>query len=1014
MASLAIALSLLHVAPVAADDKEGSKTTALRSQGYSADEAAALVEASDSGNPAEVLSRRTEASQVFANPSGSFTEERYATAQWARQGNKLVDIDTSLHLGKGSISPKAATVGMAFSPGGTGPLATITRDGRSMSLTWPGSLPTPNISDDTVTYPNVLPDVDLKLRANASGFAQLLVVKTAEAAANPALKDIAYGMSAEGVNVSADEFGNLTATNPAGQELFTAPTPRMWDSSTSTPTSRLSAADDAPSGPPATDDFEPGHGAQQAAIPVTVDDDSLRLQPDQDVLQGRDTTYPVYIDPYVSGSRHSWTIAYKKYPNGSFYNGAGWGGSGSSTSEARVGYENETNGLGRSYFQMNTKNLWSTNKQIIQSTFRIKNTWSWSCTAKPVELWRTSAISSSTTWNNRPARAGRLDTVTAAKGWGSACPAANLAFDSTVGAKDAAAHKWSTLTFELAASNESDVYGWKKFDSKSAVLSTEYNTVPNVPTALDTAPSVGGCDTAAPYNVIGNTDVYLTAKVADADGGTVRTEFRLWGSNDLSGSAYLYDQFVSATSGTTARALVPKTLLASKETTARGAFVWKARSYDGSAYSAWTPTSTCGFGFDSTRPSTPPGVTSAAFPDGSDGWPVNTGRVRTEGTFALSSGGVADVTKYEYWTGTDPTVRSTAPSSAGGSVSVKFTPTSTGANHLYARSVDKAGNKSDRSDYLFYANGLLEADKPGDINGDGNADLYGVSSDGTLNRFYGAGNGTVTQASESASTTGWSGTQITRRGDWTGDGYEDLLSLKHDTTANASRLWIHPNNGFGYACGDCAGTDNDERELTVYDEANNHWSSGAKQVLAVGDVDGPLDVDNDGTPDTPGFPDLLINDGTFVWLYYGSNDDRLDSDREPVLLAGPDDPLSTAGSKINELTLAAAGDWNNDGQPDLVVRFDRPDVGGLYVYHGKEDDNGYDVSVTERTGIGYSWSTSTVPAFTAAPDADNDGVLDLWATTPNSGRLRTFHKLIDTNGPVTLGSEAFAGYQSIG
>ncbi|MEU9664974.1 hypothetical protein AB0E25_05180 [Streptomyces bobili] len=55
-----------------------------------------------------------------------------------------------------------------------------------------------------------------------------------------------------------------------------------------------------------------------------------------------------------------------------------------------------------------------------------------------------------------------------------------------------------------------------------------------------------------------------------------------------------------------------------------------------------------------------------------------------------------------------------------------------------------------------------------------------------------------------------------------------------------------------------------------------------------------------------------------------------------------------------------------------------------------------------------------MPAFTAAPDADNVGVLDLWATTPNSGRLRTFHKPIDPNGPVTVGSEAFTDYQSIG
>ncbi|MCX5345766.1 hypothetical protein, partial [Streptomyces atratus] len=50
-------------------------------QQLSAEEEASSA-ATDSGNPVEVLSRRTETSQVFANPSGSFTQETYATAQW--------------------------------------------------------------------------------------------------------------------------------------------------------------------------------------------------------------------------------------------------------------------------------------------------------------------------------------------------------------------------------------------------------------------------------------------------------------------------------------------------------------------------------------------------------------------------------------------------------------------------------------------------------------------------------------------------------------------------------------------------------------------------------------------------------------------------------------------------------------------------------------------------------------------------------------------------------------------
>lgn len=1010
----AIALTLVTPLITAAPSAAATPSPVPAGQAYPAEETKALAKAAESGEPVEILSRRTEASQVFANPSGTFTEERYTTAQWARKGNRLVDIDTTLSVGtNGKIAPKATTVGLEFSSGGEGPLATITRDGRSISLSWPTRLPKPQITDDTVTYPDVLPDVDLKLRASASGFAQLLVVKSAEAAANPDLKTIGYQMSSDGVDVTTDENGNLSAVNPGGQELFTAPTPRMWDSSTdstATASLRMATADE-PAGPPSDgDEFEPGQGAQQAAIPVEVTDGSLQLTPDTNLMTGKDTTYPVYIDPYVEGSRYSWTIAYKKFPSSSFFNGAGWGGSGSSTSTARVGYENETNGLARSYFQMNTKNLWSTNKQVVKSTFRIKNTWSWSCTAKPVELWRTGAISSSTTWNNRPSRGGRLDTVTDAKGWSSSCPAGNLAFDTTAGAKDAAAGKWNTITFELAASNESDVYGWKKFDARSAVLSTEYNTVPNAPTALDTSPistrNSKGCGDVAPYGLIGNTDFYLTAKVSDPDGGTVKAQFNLWatGHHD-DGPKVFFNKTVSVTSGTVAKVKVSKSDLTPYLSTASGNFSWKAQAEDGKASSDWTPTqgaAGCRFVFDPTRPSIPPGITSSQFPDGSDGWPVNTGHVRTAGSFTLSSGGVADVTKYEYWTDTDSTVRTASPSAAGGSVTIKLTPTTAGANHLYAHSVDKAGNKSDRSDYLFYAYGPQQADAPGDINGDGNPDMWAIDKDGTLRRFYGGGDGTAAEATSTASSATWNSTQITHRGDWTGDGYEDLIALRPDDTTGTKRLWIHPNDGYGFACTACSGDTGNQQELSVYEAANNHWQS-ADQILAIGDVDGPLDLDDDGTADVPGFPDLLVKQGNLLWLYFGGPDNRLDGDREPILIGN---------DNWGNYDLFAPADTNADGRVDLGAR-DRT-TGDLYVFRGTGDDGDGLTDQSAKILSGLNFATAGVPLITSPGDADHSGRYFTTWFTRNDNALWAYTKMGSGGaGAMSKVSDGWAGYQSI-
>ncbi|MFJ1646213.1 FG-GAP-like repeat-containing protein [Streptomyces sp. NPDC088258] len=1007
--AFAIAAPLITAIPANAVEE----TSELTERPKKTAEVRALEEAADTGEPVEVLSQRTEASQVFANPSGTFTEERYATAQWARQGNKLVDIDTTLSLGAdGKITPKATGVGLEFSGGGGGPLATITRDGRSITLSWPTDLPRPHITDDTVTYPDILPDVDLKLRAGASGFAQLLVVKTPQAAADPALKTIAYDMSSHGVDVTTDEHGNLSAVNPGGQELFTAPTPRMWDSTTSQPATRTAARTaDEPGGPaPDTDEFEPGHGAQQAAMPVEVKDGALELTTDPELMTGADTRYPVYIDPYVEGSRYSWTIAYKKYPNSAFFNGAGWGGSGSSTSTARVGYENETNGLARSYFRMNTKNLWSTDKQVIKSTFRIKNTWSWSCTKKRVDLWRTTEIGSSTTWNKRPTRRVMLDSVTDAKGWSSGCAAGNLAFDVTAGAKQAASSKWNTIIFELAANNESDVYGWKKFDAKSAVLSTEYNTPPNVPTGLDTVPSTKnskGCGDTAPYGLIGNTDIYLTAKVTDKDGGTVKAQFNLWATghhpNDDPKGVIIVNQSVSVTSGTVAKLKVPKATLAKYLTVANGNFSWKARADDGKTTSAWTPGAGkpgCRFVFDPNRPSTPPVIASNQFPEGSEGWPAETGSVRSEGTFTLSSGGITDIAKYEYWTDTAPTVRTATPTTTGGSVTVKLTPTTAGSNHLYARSVDKAGNKSDNADYLFYANGLKQPDAPGDINGDGNPDLWGIDKAGALHRYYGAGDGTLTESAESPSDGNWNGVKITHRGDWTGDGYEDLIALRPDPTSGTKRLWIHPNDGYGFACTDCTGENTEPQELTVYDPANNHWSN-ADEILAIGDVDGPLDVDNDGTADVPAHPDLLVRDGDLLWLYYGSPDNHLDTDREPVLLGD---------SGWKNMDLFAPGDTTGNGLADLGAR-DRT-TGDVFIYHASGDNGDGLTDQKTKAPIGRQLTAQTSPLITSPGDADRDGIPDLW-TVLDTGHLWFLPRMTKGDQPLRDVGDGWSGYQAI-
>ncbi|MFC5724575.1 VCBS repeat-containing protein [Streptomyces gamaensis] len=948
------------------------------------------------------MSRRTEHTTVYANPSGTFTTEEHVVPIRVRKNGALVEADPTLvRGGDGTVRPKAASVGLEFSGGGKGPMTTITRDGRSMALSWKGELPEPSLDGDTATYAEVLPDVDLKLRAAVTGFQQLLVVKSRKAAESSELRTLRFALDAQGVQVRADRDGNLKAVNPAGQEVFTAPTPTMWDSSgvrAGAPVRVARSADSrasraaAPAETAAEEGgFVPALGAKEAPMDVAVGDGSLRLTPDKDLLTSPETTFPVYIDPHVSGARQNWTTVAKNYPGTSFWN--------KSDNIARTGYESETGGTWRSFFSMDARNLWSTDKQIVKSTFRIKNTHSWSCTKKPVELWDTGTINSTTTWNKQPSWSKKLSTVTDAKGWAGSCPAGNLEFDNTANAQEAAKKKWKTMTLGLRAS-ESDVYGWKKFDAKTAVVSTEYNTPPSAPTGYGTSPATQ-CAAEAPYSAVGNTDVQLHAKITDPDGGTVRARFIMWPTG---GGSMVFDETVAVSSGSIARVTVPKSKFKD-----RTAYSWQVRAEDGKAVTAWTPNPPCRFTVYKDRPSTPPGVSSKEYPDGEGGWPVNTSPVRTPGTFTLTNGGAKDIVAYEYWSTLDETVRTLKPGSPGGPVTVNLTPVRTGPHYLYARTLDRAGNRSDAHAYLFYANGPKTPDKPGDINGDGHADLWAVDADGTLQRHFGDGTGKLTKADRPASVTGYyKNSLITHGGDWTDDGYEDLLELRPDDTEKRRRLWINPNNGFGYACVECeAGAEDDRRELNVWDPGNDHWQD-ADQILAIGDVDGPLDLDGDGVigpDDRPGHPDLLVKKGDQLWLYFGSASGYLDEylDQPPVLLG--DDGWS-------DFDLVAPGDVTGNKRVDLMAR--QKSTGDLFVYEGT-GPNGEGLGAGEhRTKAGWAWTPTSRPLITAAPDATGNGKPDIWATNDNGDLL--FYADFRPDGsdkPVTVGG-GLKGYRSLG
>lgn len=98
------------------------------------DEPSALAAARSSGRRVEVLAKRTERAQVFANPSGSMTMELNNQPVRVRNGDGWVPVDATLRIRDGWVVPTAAVVDVRFSLGGNGPLMVLSKGDKRLTL----------------------------------------------------------------------------------------------------------------------------------------------------------------------------------------------------------------------------------------------------------------------------------------------------------------------------------------------------------------------------------------------------------------------------------------------------------------------------------------------------------------------------------------------------------------------------------------------------------------------------------------------------------------------------------------------------------------------------------------------------------------------------------------------------------------------------------------------------------------------------------------------------------------
>ncbi|MEJ3748473.1 LamG domain-containing protein [Actinomycetes bacterium KLBMP 9797] len=682
------------------------------------DTAGAVHAASLQRSPVRVADLTTGTRVVEAQPDGTLKATLSARTVRVKQGDRWVTADPTLvRQPDGTVVPRAVEIELALSGGGSAPMVRYGRDGKRFALSWPGKLPAPALDGPTATYPEVLPGVDLVLRAEVDGYTQHLVVKSAQAAKQAALRRIRLGLAATGVRVAAGREGTLELRDAKGTVVSNAPPSAMWDSA-----------------------------GESAVAAVTVDGRSLTLVPDQKLLTGAKTRYPVVIDPgWAAPWRSGWTKVFAGKANSAHWNGGndvdGWG---------KVGYcgWGGCNGIGttRSYFQFETGFLGG--KRIISAAFNATIVYGPSCNVRDHQLFMANAtIHGGTTWNNAP------------PGWHLGNAGAGSNYNGCGGNKPIGfdvRHGLNTVgpsVYFLKAADEGDKYAWRKYDANATTLVVNYNSPPNAPYDLSTDPPLRACRWCGGVPYTGNASIRLQTRLSDPDNDQVKpiweihggpsVEHRNWGPLQGSGAFFSTDLDLD--------------LRKNQHVT------WKVRASDNSDDGPLV--NGPGFVVDRDGVTVKPGVTSALYDD-DNRWH---GGVGVPDTFTFDAAGVKDIDHYLYGWQSPPSTKVDA-AALGGPASVTLAPPADGPQTLYVRSVDRAGHPSPTREYRVYVragNGPLAqwamdgntrdtaflGDRDGTLSGPGS---YEAGAVGTGLRLDGSGlmsvpNGVRTDASFSVS-----------------------------------------------------------------------------------------------------------------------------------------------------------------------------------------------------------------------------------------------------------------------
>jgi hypothetical protein len=651
----------------------------------------------------------------------------------------------------GRIAMAAPGADLTFSAGDTGgpdsggPLASLTTAGNhTVTVDVPFDLPVPvvDVAAGQVVYP--LSDaVDIVVTPNADGTSFSEVVRATSADALRAVPELS-GLTDEGLTFPVTLSDGLNLLPAAGggfevTEIATAqvvaelPAARAWDSAADAvlapaPEAALpqSSAESeqlaveagsevlvAPDGELISAD---GVAERRAEAPVAGDaveslnaelvsgadaptgaDAGVVISLDPDALAGMEGA--IHVDP-TTGTRSPGgkAVIQSAYPSSVHYNDA---------TSFPIGVCTATIGclptnVVRSVFQWTGMTTIASLKgsDIREATFTVFGSHTYACSSRVTQLYRTAAISSSTTWNN----------FTTSGKWQSKIGEADIHHKSTcnndrdIAWNVASAAKWAAdnnsarITLGLKGASVSDVYTWKRYENPR--LEIIYNRAPSVPKSAEMKLVYEGqrpddCSTtyAGAPQFPTMSGIVMRAVARDPDSPQVRVKFRVL---DAGGSQVYYTDNWSSTQAPPAvfERSIPWSVLSDG-----GTFTWQMAVQDvldgsGDRHTTWDQSPNCFFKVDLTNPGTP-SISSTQYPEGKI-----SGGVGVNGSFTLDSPS-SDVVIYNYSMNSDGLGSDKEPASPGGPVTIPFSMTRPGSHLLYAEAVDDAGRTSGVRTYRF-------------------------------------------------------------------------------------------------------------------------------------------------------------------------------------------------------------------------------------------------------------------------------------------------------------------------